>query len=163
MRHALLVLTTTVALASGAAFGHDAQPHANAVHDGRSDSGATAFGRPGDPANVARTVEVIMTDAMRFSPATFIVKRGETVRLVVHNEGAVRHEMVLGTDKALREHAKLMRKFPEIEHADAHMVRVDPGGQGEMVWNFDKRGHFSFACLVPGHFEAGMKGKVQVE
>ena len=123
----------------------------------------TAFGRAGDPHKVSRTIRVALSDAMRFTPANLVVKRGETVRFVVHNGGKVLHEMVLGTAEELREHAELMRKFPEMEHSDANMAHVPPGQSGEIVWQFTKAGAFSFACLVPGHFEAGMVGKVLVK
>ena len=32
----------------------------------------------------------------------------------------------------------------------------------ELLWKFTKTGEFYFACLVPGHFEAGMHGKIVV-
>jgi uncharacterized cupredoxin-like copper-binding protein len=90
------------------------------------------------------------------------VKRGETIRFVVRNTGKLKHEMVLGTIRELKEHAKQMRNFPEMEHADPNQVSVEPGKTGELVWRFTKAGTFDFACLVPGHFEAGMFGKVRV-
>ena len=120
------------------------------------------FGREGSARKATRTVRVGMADTMRFTPSELTVKRGETVKLVVHNNGKVKHEMVLGTIKELKEHAELMRKFPEMEHADPNQVSVDPGMTGELVWQFTRDGTFDFACLVPGHFEAGMVGKVRV-
>jgi uncharacterized cupredoxin-like copper-binding protein len=124
---------------------------------------ATAFGQEGNPKKVARTIRVDMTDTMRFTPAEVTVKRGQTVKFVVHNGGKVLHEMVLGTTQALKEHAELMKRFPEMEHADANMAHVKPGKAGEIVWQFTKAGDFQFACLQPGHYEAGMVGKVAVK
>jgi uncharacterized cupredoxin-like copper-binding protein len=123
---------------------------------------AAAIGNPGDPGRVTRTIEVEMSDDMRFRPASIKVKRGETIRFIARNTGKEKHEMVLGTIKELKEHAELMRKFPGMEHADPNQVTVDPGKTGELVWQFTKAGTFDFACLVPGHFEAGMVGKVRV-
>lgn len=123
----------------------------------------TDFGRQGDPGKVTRTIEVGMADTMRFRPANLAVKRGETIRFVVHNDGKLLHEMVLGTAQAIDAHAALMKKFPEMEHADANMAHVKPGARGEIVWQFDRRGEFRFACLQPGHYEAGMVGKVTVK
>jgi uncharacterized cupredoxin-like copper-binding protein len=123
---------------------------------------ATAFGQEGDPRKVTRTIPVGMTDQMRFTPATLVIKRGDTVKFVVRNDGQVLHEMVLGTPAALKEHTALMRKFPGMEHADPNMVHVKPGTSGEIVWQFTRAGDFEFACLQPGHFEAGMVGKVVV-
>ena len=140
--------------------GHGASAPADAHH--RHDHGA-AIGTAGNPAKVSRTVNVDMTDNMRFTPSDLTVKRGETVKFVVHNDGKVLHEMVLGTKQAIKEHAELMKKFPEMEHADANMAHVKPGKAGEIVWQFTKAGEFQFACLQPGHFEAGMLGKVTVK
>ena len=122
-----------------------------------------ALGRPGDPGKVIRNVEVEMNDAMRFNPESIRVKRGETIRFIVKNTGMLKHEMVLGTIEELKAHAELMRKFPEMEHADPNQVSVEPGKTGELIWQFTNAGTFDFACLEPGHYEAGMVGKVQVE
>lgn len=122
-----------------------------------------SFGRPGDPTKISRTLRVDMADTMRFTPAEITVRRGETVRLVATNTGRVLHEMVLGTPQELEEHAALMKRFPGMEHEEAHMTHVKPGHSGEIVWQFTKPGEFRFACLVPGHFEAGMVGKVFVK
>ena len=122
-----------------------------------------AFGREGDPKKVTRTIKVDMSDAFRFAPVGVVIKRGETVSFVVSNSGKQLHEMVLGTAQELQEHAELMKKFPMMEHADANMAHVKPGAKGEIVWQFNKAGEYQFACLIPGHFEAGMVGKVVVK
>ena len=124
---------------------------------------ATAFGLEGNPKKVVRTIRIDMTDNMRFTPGAVALKRGETVRFVVRNDGKLLHEMVLGTREAIEAHAELMKKFPEMEHADANMAHVKPGRAGEIVWQFTKPGEFRFACLQPGHFEAGMVGKLVVK
>lgn len=121
-----------------------------------------ALGRPGDPKAATRTIEVTMNDEMRFIPDRVTVAKGETVRFVVANKGATKHEMVLGTADELAKHAELMRKFPNMEHDDPNAVAVEPGKTGALVWRFDNAGTFEFACLVPGHFEAGMKGSLTV-
>ena len=123
----------------------------------------TAFGREGDPAKATRTIRVDMADTMRFTPAAITVRRGETVRLVATNKGQVLHEMVLGTADELKKHAEQMKKFPGMEHDEPHMAHVKPGQSGQIVWQFTRPGEFQFACLIPGHFEAGMVGKVAVK
>ena len=124
---------------------------------------AAAVGKPGNPGKVSRTIDVEMSDTMRFSPASIEVKPGETIKFVLRNSGKVKHEMVLGPMKELKKHAALMQKFPEMEHADPNMASVEPGKTGVLVWQFTKAGTFDFACLQPGHFEAGMVGKVAVK
>lgn len=123
---------------------------------------ASALGVPGDPKQASRTVEITMDDSMRFHPAGVSVQKDETIRFVLKNEGRLKHEMVLGTLKELKAHAALMRKFPEMEHADPNQASVEPGKTGELTWRFTKAGTFDFACLQAGHYEAGMKGQVVV-
>jgi len=149
----------TVALAAflGAA---SAASFASGTHaSGHEDGG---IGLPGKAANVSRTIKVDMTDNMRFTSADIAVKQGETIRFVVQNSGKIKHEMVLGTAKELKEHYEVMKKNPEMEHADENMVSVAPGKTGEIVWQFTKSGKIDFACLQPGHYDAGMKGLVNV-
>lgn len=122
----------------------------------------TAFGQTGDPKKVSRTVQVDMADTMRFTPASLTLKQGETVRFVIRNSGKVMHEMVIGTDKELKEHAELMKKHPGMEHEEPYMAHVAPGKRGEIVWQFTEVGDFKYGCLIPGHFEAGMVGVVRV-
>jgi uncharacterized cupredoxin-like copper-binding protein len=120
------------------------------------------FGREGDPGKVSRTIKVGMNDAMRFSPPALQVKRGETIRFEITNAGKMMHEMVLGTMAQLKEHAELMRKHPAMEHDEPYMAHVQPGKKQTLVWQFTQPGEFYYACLIPGHFEAGMIGKVTV-
>lgn len=114
-------------------------------------------------ANAAhRTIRITMADSMRFAPAIIEVGLGETVKFEVHNAGKLPHEMVIGTKKELEEHAALMRKFPGMQHEDASMAHVPGGGTGRIAWTFNRPGTFEFACLVPGHYEAGMRGQIRV-
>ena len=137
---------------------------AGASGDHAGDHGsADAIGRAGNPENVTRTITIDMSDSMRFTPSTITVKQGETIRFIVRNSGKLQHEMVLGTENELKEHYEVMKKHPEMEHADDNMVTVQPGKTGEIIWHFTKAGSVSFACLLPGHYEAGMKGVVKVK
>ena len=163
MKRLIIAAAIAVSLVSATrALAHDDKNHVKKV-DQHANGHAATLGKPGDPGKVTRSIVVEMNDAMRFKPDSIRVKRGETIRFIVRNTGKQKHEMVLGTIKELKEHAELMRKFPEMEHADPNQVSVDPGVTGELVWQFTKAGTFDFACLVPGHFEAGMVGKVQVD
>ena len=140
---------------------HGEKPHAeNSVDYSKNEE--HAFGRAADPKKAKRTVRVDMTDQMRFHPAEITVKRGEIVRFVPVNKGQVLHEMVLGTMDDLKVHADMMRKNPGMEHDEPHMAHVAPGKSGEMGWQFTRAGEFFYGCLIPGHFEAGMIGKVKV-
>ncbi len=148
---------------SSAAVAHGDEEHARPRKFDPSKVETTDWGQEGNPKRITRTIEVDMADNMRFTPSDLTIKRGETVRFVVHNGGQVLHEMVLGTKKALAEHAALMKKFPDMEHSEPNMAHVKPGRNGEIVWQFTQPGEFQFACLQPGHFEAGMVGKLTVK
>jgi uncharacterized cupredoxin-like copper-binding protein len=145
---ALISLTSTVAFAAG-------------KHGGGHGHG-DEIGEPGIASKATRTVKVEMTDGMRFNPSSIEVKQGETVRFIVTNSGRLKHELVLGTEKELREHYEVMKKNPEMEHADPNMVTLAGGKTGEIVWQFTRAGKVDFACLQPGHYDAGMKGAVNV-
>ena len=121
-----------------------------------------SFGREGDPKKISRTIDVDMSDKMRYSPSELTIRPGETVRFRIKNSGQVLHEMVLGSMKELKEHAEVMRKHPGMEHEEPYMAHVAAGKEGTMVWQFTKPGEFFYGCLVPGHFEAGMVGKIIV-
>ncbi len=154
------ILTAVPALLfSEPSHSHDEKPVEH--YDGH----AAAMGEPGDlKARNIRTIEVAMTDQMRFKPALINVAKGQTVKFVVKNSGEIKHEFVLGTADELTKHAAVMEKFPEMEHDDPNAVSVEPGKSAELVWRFTKAGtwEIGFACLIPGHFSGGMKGKISV-
>lgn len=123
----------------------------------------TPWGIAGSAQAVRRTIDIVMTDGMRFVPDRIDVRRGETVRLRVRNDGKMLHELVIGNKKELDEHAALMLKFPDMAHDEPYMVHVDPGKTGEIIWTFNRAGDFDFACLIAGHYQAGMVGTIKVK
>ncbi len=168
-----------------AAFGHGESGHGKPKAVDYSKAEEMPFGRAGNPKRVDRTIRVGMDDTMHFSAMAsalrerttdvrmgdaphsmsgdIVVKRGETVRFLVRNDGRIMHEMVIGSMKELKEHAELMRRFPNMEHDEPYMAHVAPGKQGEVVWQFTRAGEFHYACLMPGHMEAGMIAKITVK
>jgi uncharacterized cupredoxin-like copper-binding protein len=119
---------------------------------------------------VDRTIQVDMNDSMRFVPDLLQVNAGETLKLVVHNNGKLPHEMVLGSEAALKAHAIEMKQ--SAGHSDGHAhasgnellaLSVKQGETKEWVIRFDQAQTLQMACLIPGHFEAGMKGQVIVQ
>ncbi|WP_061239058.1 plastocyanin/azurin family copper-binding protein [Ectopseudomonas composti] len=120
------------------------------------------WGIAGQGAKVDRTVEIRMGDNMRFTPQKLQVRQGETIRFVHHNDGKLMHEFVLGTRQTLDEHAAEMLKGPGMAHGEAYMAHVAPAAQGEMIWTFNRVGEFEFACLIAGHYQAGMRGSIEV-
>ena len=129
------------------------------------DHGSFSAGEPGDPKKPARTIKVAMREdgkKMAFEPARITVRKGEQIRFVLENTDIDDHEFVLATVEENRKHAELMKKFPDMEHDDPNAKRLAVGEHGEILWKFTKAGTFEFACLIPGHREAGMLGKVIV-
>jgi uncharacterized cupredoxin-like copper-binding protein len=145
-------------LLSAPAFSHgDGTGH----HEGPVATEQKPWGIAGD-ARHARVIAVRMGDDMRFEPDRITVREGETVRFVLSNRGQLLHEMVIGTPESLQEHAAQMKQLPGMQHDEPSMAHVQPDAQGEIVWTFNRPGSFAFACLLPGHFEAGMTGTVVV-
>ena len=121
-----------------------------------------SWGIAADAQEARRTITITMGDDMRFRPDVIDVREGETVRLAIRNQGKLLHELVIGTQQELDEHAALMVKFPNMQHDEPYMAHVDPGQRGEIVWTFNRPGDFKFACLIAGHYQAGMVGTVRV-
>jgi uncharacterized cupredoxin-like copper-binding protein len=133
---------------------------------GHSHGGETAYGKPGDTKKPARIVSVVMTEKdgkMAFIPDRIEVRRGEQVKFALRNNGELDHELVLATLEENLKHAIEMQKNPDMEHDDPNAKRLAPKKTGEIVWQFTKAGEFDFSCLIPGHREAGMTGKVIVK
>jgi uncharacterized cupredoxin-like copper-binding protein len=132
-----------------------------AAHEGEHFSA----GVPGNPKKPARIVTVVMSDdnGMKFTPDHLDVKKGEQVHFIIQNKGALKHEFMLASVADNDKHAKLMMKYPDMEHDDPNAKSVDPGKTAEILWRFSKGGTFEFACLIPGHREAGMRGTVTVK
>ena len=149
----LLSSCFAASLLSASAFAHESSGVA---------SEETEIGQAGDANAVTRTIKVAMRDQMRFSPSHITVKQGETIRFAVANTGTVKHELMLGTALEIKEHNALMKKNPEMEHDEPSQVSVPPGGSGEIIWTFTKAGKVDFACLMPGHYDAGMRGQILV-
>lgn len=154
------LLMSSLLVASAHALAHGQNMHAH--HAKPVVMEQKPWGIAGAASQVVRTIDIRMTDDMRFTPSAIRVRQGETLRLRHVNQGQVMHEFVLGTKQELDEHAALMKRFPNMEHDEPYMAHVAPGQTGEIVWTFNRTGVFDFACLLPGHYEAGMVGQIEV-
>lgn len=152
---ALLLASTT----GFAAFAHGPSDHADHGHE-------VAYGRPGDSKGAIREVVVMMKEVdgrMLFEPARIHIKTGEQIRFRFENVGELEHEFLLGTPDEIEEHAEMMKSMPDMKHDDSNAKQVTAKARGNLVWHFTKAGEFDFACLIPGHREAGMTGKIVVK
>jgi uncharacterized cupredoxin-like copper-binding protein len=156
MKHPIIGLMLAILPTSALASGSHAGGHGEAM----------AVGEPGDKAKVTQTIRVTMKETedgrMIFTPANFKVRQGQTIRFTIRNEGELDHEFVLDQEDKVMEHKALMEKFPDMEHDDPNAIRLAPGKTGEIVWRFTNDGVFKVACLVPGHYDAGMHADVTV-
>jgi uncharacterized cupredoxin-like copper-binding protein len=154
---AALAISGTGKISPG--YAHDAHG-AHAVHQ------MFSAGEPGNPKQSARVIEITMREGdgkMLFAPDRIEVRRNEQVRFVLKNDGALEHEFMLATAKENAAHGEMMAKTPDMRHEEPNGRRLATKGKTEILWRFTKRGEFEFACLIPGHYQAGMFGKVVVK
>lgn len=119
---------------------------------------------------VSRSIAVNMDDQMRFTPSQIDVQAGETIRFVVTNSGRTPHEMVLGSEEDIRLHAEAMKQAAakgsaheeDHHHGTGAAINVAAGKTGELVVTFAQAARLQMACLIPGHYEAGMRGTINV-
>lgn len=153
----LATFTASLALAGG--------EHSGGHDEGKAEMKAMAHGMPGKAEEVSREVKVAMHETddgdMIFEPNAFEIAQGETIRFIVTNKGELEHEFVIDTLKGNAKHKALMAEM-DMEHDDPNSVRLDPGKSGDVIWTFANEGTFEFACLIPGHYESGMHGPINV-
>lgn len=142
---------------------------APAFAEGTHDGGHGDIMEVGMPAKTAATmteIKVTLTETengeMLFAPRQLDFKAGETVMFTITNDGEAEHEFVMDTAANNAKHKAVMDEFPEMEHDDPNAIRLEPGEKGTIGWTFANSGVFEFACLIPGHYEAGMHGALTV-
>lgn len=172
-----LLLATAAMLAAPAAM-------AAGSHSG-GHGRAASIGQPGKGSPADRIVEMTAYDNY-FEPETLSVKKGETVRFVVTNRGGLVHEFNLGTAAMHEAHQAEMAMMVEhgvlepdrinhhmmkmdmgnghtMDHDDPNSVLIEPGQTAEIVWTFTTDAELEFACNMPGHYGAGMVGRIDIE
>ena len=161
MKHSIVVVLSAIALFAASAQASADAGHAHGGHE------EFAAGVPGDAKKPARLVTVKMRETsdgkMIYEPSKLAVKKGEQIRFVIVNAGEIPHEFVLATVEQNLRHGEMMKKYPEMEHDDPNSKTIQPRQKAEIIWRFTKAGAFEFACLIPGHREAGMIGTVDVK
>ncbi len=170
----LIAAASLLALSGGAALAEGTHGH----------GGGDDIGKPGSRAKATRTVEITMRDNF-YEPESITVKEGETVRFVVRNAGELVHEFAIGTAASHAEHAPMMQMMVDhgvLEpdrinldvaksmqetmghgmHDEPNSVLLEPGKSGELVWTFPQHAKLEFACTVPGHYDGGMVGEIEL-
>ncbi|HZH29135.1 MAG TPA: cupredoxin family protein [Azospirillaceae bacterium] len=174
---AAIALAATVAMgATQASAGPGAAGHGH---------GSASIGEPAKATASTRTIKIKLVDNL-YEPESIQVRAGETVRFVIVNTGQLLHEFNIGTAAMHAEHQREMAMMMDhgmltptginkammnmdhskmgmghsMKHDDPNSVLVEPGETKELVWKFTHAAELEFACNVPGHYEAGMVGKV---
>ena len=57
----------------------------------------------------------------------------------------------------------MSKKDHSLGHSHANSVLLEPNKTGEIIWKFSKDISLEMACNMPGHYEAGMVGKINIE
>ena len=120
------------------------------------------FGHPGEAADVKRTIVLSATD-IKFAPMQITVAAGETVKFEIANNGKLNHEFILGSADEQVAHDKEMAAMAGMKMTHINGVSVAPGKTGMLIWTFTKAGTLQYACHVPGHYVAGMVGRLTVK
>ena len=158
MSAAALVLGLTLSLGTGPALAAPGHVLAN---------GGTPYGVAGKSSKVTRTIRIDTQDMM-YSIKSLRVIKGETIRFIVTNKSPFAHDFTIGDKATQAAHRRQMARMmmdgmgAKMAHDDANAVLVAPGASKALIWHFTKVGDFEFACNVPGHYEANMKGPIRV-
>jgi uncharacterized cupredoxin-like copper-binding protein len=120
------------------------------------------FGKLGKETKVSRTIEIDTYDNMQFVPNKIEIKVGETIKFIIVNKGKEIHEFMLGSAEELDDHGRMMQENPTDIHSHDNSIVVEVGRTKNIIWEFNKEGNMYFACLLPGHSEAEVKGTIQV-
>ena len=123
---------------------------------------ATTFGYPGKAAQVDRTIQIATLD-IRFDNIRLLVRAGETVRFIVTNKGQLTHEFIIGNTLEQAEHEQEMQQMTDMDMpGEPNGITLKPGQTKTLIWTFGLEGEVEIACHVPGHYAAGMVGKIFV-
>ncbi|NDW44544.1 plastocyanin/azurin family copper-binding protein [Ruegeria sp. PrR005] len=159
------VIGASVAIAGPSGHGEENKDNGTQGHGSGGHAGMMETGMPGQASQVNRTIEVTMSETddgeMIYTPKDFDIKKGETIRFSVTNKGELEHEFILDTMERNAMHKEAMSQQME-SHKSPNAITLEPGEKGEIIWTFGNSGTFEVACLIPGHYESGMFGKVAV-
>ena len=111
------------------------------------------------PASGSERVVRIDIEHSAFEPGVLEFERGETVRFVVRNDDPIDHELIIG-DEAVQD---VHERGTETHHgAKPGEISIDAGDSAETTYTFDRSGELIFGCHLPGHYDYGMRGTIEV-
>ena len=142
------------------------------------------IGSKGKEKEVSRIIKVVMYDNY-YEPNTFQIKAGETIKFEVENAGILVHEFNIANKMMHMKHQPEMQKMAEngilltcsidkekmkkmakmdktMGHSHSNSVLLEPKEKGNIIWKFDNAVNVEIACNVPGHYQAGMIAKADI-
>ena len=142
------------------------------------------IGSKGKENEISRIIKVIMYDNY-YEPNTFQIKAGETIKFEVENAGILVHEFNIANKMMHMKHQPEMQKMAEngillafsidkekmkkmakidktMGHSHSNSVLLEPKEKGNIIWKFDNAVNVEIACNVPGHYQAGMIAKADI-
>ena len=164
---ALLALSLATGGAAVAAGEHDGEHDSEGDGHGHGGGHSFSFGSPADASEADRTIRVTARDTMEFEPEAVSIAEGTTVRFVVDNVGQLQHSFTLATPTRQKEHEEEMQGM-SMDRMAGHMdgdpngIVVQSGETESITWRFTEATTIEFACHIPGHYPAGMKGSINV-
>ena len=171
---AIILIEKTEVIAAAGEAGHGHGKNDEGHHGGLMEAedghhgGMVSIGEPGKASKVNRIITIVMKDNF-YEPKIVSVKLGETILFKIVNKGDVLHEFGIGTARMHKAHQKEMAAMMEnggggeaMKHDDPNSILLEPGKSGEIIWKFTKQKELEFACNIPGHYESGMVGPIQV-
>ena len=140
------------------------------------------IGEKGNLSEVNRTIEIKMYDNY-YEPKEINIKKGETIKFIVYNNGKLVHEFNIATKEMHLKHQPEMMKMVEKEillgdridikkmkelaktdhsmgHSHSNSVLLEPDQSAELIWKFNTDADLEAACNVPGHYDSGMIAKI---
>ena len=142
------------------------------------------IGSKGNLNEVSRIIKVKMYDNY-YEPSSFSIEAGETIKFEVENVGMLVHEFNIANKMMHMKNQPEMSKMAEngillafsidkekmkkmakmdksMAHSHSNSVLLEPKQKGEIIWKFINAVNIEIACNVPGHYQAGMIAKVNI-
>jgi len=119
---------------------------------GPASAGPGSSGFVAGSAAAPRVVRIVAGPGLRFYPDVVPIVAGETITFEVTTMGLATHEFMVGPAADVGADTE---GTPEV--ADIGMMQTK-----SVTYTFAGPGPFAFACHAPGHFEAGMKGAIEI-
>lgn len=106
-----------------------------------------------------RTV-VLDIEHSAFAPERLEFQRGETIRFVVNNGDPIDHELIIGNERVQDIHENGTERHHGTKDGE---VSVPAGGSAATTYTFAENGTLIFGCHLPGHYDYGMRGEIEVQ